>query len=194
MKKNLKEVEKKLIEKNMDRREKLKKKGSIVLNSNFDDEMMEDIFFDLKEMIDNKLIADITIYINSNGGDVDALMPLIDLIDTSSKPVNTVVLGKAYSCGAMLLLSGHKGKRKAYKHSEILIHEVAADFGYNKNSQFKQDADYLERINKMLVDILKERTKMTITQINKYMKSNIDIFITSDDALTYGIIDEIIKK
>ena len=193
MSKNLREVEKELIKKNISNRAKLKKKGEIILNSEFDDEMMEDIFFDLKEIIKDKTVDEITLYINSNGGDVDALMPLVDIIDSSPKPVNTIVLGKAYSCGAMLLLSGHKGKRKAYKHSGILIHEVSADFGYNKNSQFKQDAEYLDRINKMLVDMLKSRTKMTASQIYKYMNSNIDIFITADEALKFGIIDKIIK-
>ena len=166
-------------------------KGCITINTNFDDNMMETVYFDLQRLIDNGNIKEITIYIHSNGGQVDALMPIIDLMDKCQKPIKTVALGKAYSCGAMLLLSGHKGKRFAHRHTFIVIHEVAGGT-YGKNSQVQLHADMVKRTNETLKKIVAKRTKMTEKQISRYFDSALDIWITAEQALTYGIIDEIL--
>ncbi len=186
------EISKKLLENNFKSREKSEKEGVLIINYLFDQVMMEHTAFKLIEMAGNKAIDEIKIYINSNGGEVSALLPLIDIIDSIKKPVRTIVMGKAYSCGALLLICGHKGYREAYKNSDILIHEVASDRGYAKNSQIQHDAKYIQRLNLLLAKIIKERTKMKDAEIKKYMESNSDIFITAKDALRYGLIDKII--
>jgi len=189
--KNKEELEKKIIEENIKNRTGLEKKGIVIINSEFNDEMMENIFFKLDGMIKDNNTKEITIYINSNGGQVMALVPLIDLIKNSKKQINTIVLGKAYSAGAILLICGHK--RKAFEHSDILIHEIAYDLGYQKNTQAKSYVKSSDYYNKILMDIIKEKTKMTVEQIKYYMDSNIDDFITTKQALKFGIIDKIIK-
>ena len=171
--------------------EKLKKQGKIIINEEFTPEMMQRVYFDIVDLAKNKNLKKIEIYINSNGGSVDALMPLIDIIKTCETPIHTIVMGKAYSCGMMLLMCGHKGTRFAHQHSEILIHDVAGGTS-SKNEQFQEDAKYMQRIHNQLSDIILERTKMTKTQVEKYMNSNKDIFITSQQALKYGVIDKII--
>lgn len=186
-------ISEKLLENNFKSREESEKKGILIVNYLFDQVMMENVAFKLMKMADDKTIDEIKIYINSNGGDVSALMPLVDIIDGIKKPVFTIVMGKAYSCGAMLLICGHKGRREAYKNADILIHEVASYRGYGKNTQIQHDAKYIQRINSLLAKIIKERTKMKDQEIKKYMESNSDIFITAKDALRYGIIDKIIS-
>lgn len=187
------EISKKLLENNFKSREESEKEGVLIINYLFDQVMMEHTAFKLIKMAGNKAIDEIKIYINSNGGEVSALLPLIDIIDSIKKPVRTIVMGKAYSCGALLLICGHKGYREAYKNSDILIHEVASDRGYAKNSQIQHDAKYIQRLNLLLAKIIKERTKMKDAEIKKYMESNSDIFITAKDALKYGLIDKIIS-
>lgn len=182
----------KIIQENFDMRKAMEAKGEIVLNALFDENIMENLFFKLKSLTNNKNIKEITININSNGGDATALFPLIDLMDKSNTPITTIVIGKAYSAGAFLLLCGHKGKRYAYSHSAILIHEVASNFGYSKSSQLLKDAKNTERINKMLIQLLKERTKMKDTEIKRFMNSNYDEFISAQQALKFGIIDKIL--
>lgn len=186
------EISKKLLEDNFKSRVESEKEGVLIINYLFDQVMMEHTAFKLIKMAGNKAIDEIKIYINSNGGEVSALLPLIDIIDSIKKPVRTIVMGKAYSCGALLLICGHKGYREAYKNSDILIHEVASDRGYAKNSQIQHDAKYIQRLNLLLAKIIKERTKMKDAEIKKYMESNSDIFITAKDALRYGLIDKII--
>lgn len=187
------EISKKLLENNFKSREKSEENGILIINYLFDQVMMEHTAFKLIKMADNKAIDEIKIYINSNGGEVSALLPLIDIIDSIKKPVRTIVMGKAYSCGALLLVCGHKGYREAYKNADILIHEVASDRGYAKNSQIQHDAKYIQRLNLLLAKIIKERTKMKEAETKKYMESNSDIFITAKDALRYGLIDKIIS-
>lgn len=168
-----------------------KKKGIFFINDNFTDELLEYLYLDLEKAGKDKNIKEIKIYINSNGGVVSTLFPLIDWIETCDKPVSTIVLGKAYSCGFVLLLCGTKGHRKAYNNSEILIHEVSGH-AWGKSSQVKEDSKNLERINKKIKEIIKEKSKMTAEQIDKFMDSNKDIFISAKTALRYGIIDKII--
>jgi len=184
--------EEKMIEDNLKENKENKKKGIFFINSTFTDELLEYLFLDIKKAIDDKNIAEITIYINSNGGQTSTLFPLADLISSSKTPINTIVLGKAYSAGAMLLLSGTAGHRSAYKHANILLHEVASDYGYNKNSQTKEYSLHLDRINKELIKMVKEKTKMKPAEIEKYFNSNKDIFINANQALKYKIIDKII--
>lgn len=186
------EVIKQMTFENFNAAKEREKKGILLINGPFTPLMMENIAFKLLSLAENKNIPEITLYINSNGGYVDSFNPLMDIIDTIKKPVSTIVLGKAYSAGAMLLLCGHKGHRFAYKNAEILIHEVADFPGYAKNTQTQHNAKNLDRINNLLISIIKERTKMKKEEIYKYMHSNSDIFITAKEALRYGIIDKII--
>ena len=106
--------------------------------------------------------------------------------------IKTIALGKAYSAGCFLLLSGTKGNRFAYKHTKILVHEAGTNIYYNKNSQIQENAKHLNITNNQIKDILKDTTKMTKKDISKYMDSNKDIFITSKQALKFGIIDKIL--
>ena len=170
---------------------KLKTKGILTINEDFTDLMMQRIYFDILDISRNNNIKFLTIYINSRGGSVDSLFPIIDLLNQYNKPISTIVMGKAYSCGALLLLSGTKKLRFAHKHSEILLHEVAGKT-IDKNKQIQENAKWINRINKSFKLIIKEKTKMTNEQIDKYMESNLDIFLTSNQALHYGIIDKII--
>jgi ATP-dependent Clp protease protease subunit len=180
----------KMLEENLKRREEYAKEGMVIVNSNFDSVLLENVAFKLMKLAVDKTVDTITIFINSNGGDVNALFPLIGIINNTRKTIKTVVLGKAYSCGAFLLLCGHPGHRAALKHSEIRIHEVAS-YSDSKNSQYQKDAEHLQKTNNVLISILKSRTKMTQKDIDKYMNSNLDEFITSEEALKFGIIDKI---
>jgi len=181
-----------IFKKNLEKREEEKKKGVFFINSIFDDILLEYIFFDLKKAIDNKNIERITIYINSNGGDTTVLFPFYDLIKSTKKIIKTIVIGKAYSAGAMILLAGTHGHRFALKNSEILLHEVASQMAWSKNSQIIENAKNINLINKRLKEIVKENSKMSDKEIELYFNSNKDIFITSQQALKYGIIDKIL--
>ena len=176
----------------MEARKKDLEAGIITLNDEFTRLTMEEILRDLDALDANANIKVVTIRINSHGGNVSALLPLVARIERMKKPVATEVLGMAYSCGAMLLLSGTHGHRRAGKYSDILLHEVSGSFSYGKSSQQRLNAEYLTRLNTLFRKIIKEKTKMMEKDLVKYMDSNTDIFIDAPTALRYGIIDTIL--
>jgi len=188
MQKVTSEVNKESISK---RRKELLTKGIIIINEDFTDILYERVFFDIVQCMEDNNIPQIAIYINSHGGQVDALLPLVDIIAGSDKPIKTIVTGKAYSAGCMLLLCGHKGHRFALKHSQILMHEVASGAD-GKITQMKEDVKRVDELNKLLIDIIKKNTKMKAPEIDKFMNSNLDTFITANQALKFGIIDKIL--
>lgn len=190
---NQEEAMKEVLSANTERRKQLVKQGVVVLNEDVTTEKMEQMYFDILEASKNENIKKITIYINSDGGDARAMFTLMSLIDGIQKPVETIVLGHAYSAGAFIAMCGHKGYRKAYKYSEFLVHEVAR-FGREvaKATQYKYNNNNLQSINNIIKKETKSRTKMTDKTIKRFMESNIDEFMFADDALKYGLIDEII--
>lgn len=134
---------------------------------------------------------DITMYINSPGGSVTSTMAILDTMNYVSSDVSTVCVGLAASGAAMVLSSGKKGKRFALPNSEIMIHQPlggaegqASDIAITA----KQILKLKEKLNKMLA----KNTGKTVAQIEK--DSDRDYFMTSDEAKSYGLVDDIIKS
>lgn len=132
---------------------------------------------------------DINIYINSPGGHVTSGLAVYDTIQFVKPDVNTYCIGQAASMGALLLAGGTKGKRYGLPNARIMIHQpwggtqgTAADIGI----QAKEILRIKERINKLLV----EHTGQGLDKIEK--DTDRDFFMTADEALKYGLIDEVI--
>lgn len=175
-------------------REEMKKRGIVVINEPFLDGMLEKVYFDILDISNNKLVDKITIYVNSNGGYETSMFPLIDLISSIKKPVETIAMGKAYSAGAFLVMCGHKGHRKAHRHTEFLLHSGGMTLPkYTKHVQLEQYIKSLETGNNSVINLIRSKTKMKEADIKRFMGAT-DEFIRADEALRYGIIDEIIGE
>lgn len=132
---------------------------------------------------------DIHLYINSPGGSITAGMAIYDTIQHVKCDVSTICVGMAASMGAFLLASGAKGKRKALPNSEIMIHQPSG----GTRGQVTDIVIHAERIIKTkdkLNKILSERTGKDLERIKKDVER--DYFMDAEEALSYGIIDEII--
>ncbi len=132
---------------------------------------------------------DIHLYINSPGGSITAGMAIYDTMQHVKCDVSTICVGMAASMGAFLLASGAKGKRKALPNSEIMIHQPSG----GTRGQVTDIVIHAERIIKTkdkLNKILSERTGKDLERIKKDVER--DYFMDADEALAYGIIDEII--
>jgi len=131
----------------------------------------------------------IVIYVDSNGGDLDATFTIIDAIRISKTPVWTVNIGCAFSGGFFTYIAGHR--RLAYPHSTFLYHEGStgqiADAGKFQNFA----AFYKVRLG-MLKDIVLEYTKVSPELYEE--KRRDDWWITAQEALELGIVDEIIDE
>ena len=134
---------------------------------------------------------DISLYINSPGGSVTAGMAIYDTMNFIKCDVSTICIGMAASMGAFLLSSGTKGKRIALPNSEIMIHQPLGG-AKGQATDIKIQADLILRTRDNLNRILAENTGKPIEQIA--LDTERDNFMTSAQALEYGLIDKILTK
>ena len=134
---------------------------------------------------------DISLYINSPGGSVTAGMAIYDTMNFIKCDVSTICIGMAASMGAFLLSSGAKGKRIALPNSEIMIHQPLGG-AKGQATDIKIQADLILRTRDNLNRILAENTGKPIEQIA--IDTERDNFMTSAQALEYGLIDKILTK
>lgn len=132
---------------------------------------------------------DIMLYINSPGGSVTAGMAIYDTMRYLKCEVSTLCVGMAASMGAFLLSAGAKGKRKALPHSEIMIHQPLGGY-QGQATDIAIHAEQILRIKKTLNECLAEHTGQPLKKIEKDVER--DHFLTAQEALEYGLIDEII--
>jgi ATP-dependent Clp protease protease subunit len=134
---------------------------------------------------------DIYLYINSPGGSVTAALAMYDTIQYIKPDVVTICMGQAASAGALLLASGTKGKRYALPYSRVMIHQPAGGV-QGKATEAEIHIKELLRIRELLNEILAKHTGKDIEQIKKDVEQ--DYFMTAEQAVEYGIIDEVITR
>ena len=134
---------------------------------------------------------DIYLYINSPGGSVTAGMAIYDTMQYIRPPVATVCVGQAASMGAVLLAGGAAGKRSALPHARIMIHQPLGGF-QGQASDVEIHAREMLRVKRELNAIIAKHTNKELKQLEK--DSDRDFFMTTNEALEYGIIDEIFEK
>ena len=134
---------------------------------------------------------DINIYINSPGGSVTAGMAIYDTMQFVKPDVTTICVGQAASMGALLLAAGAKGKRYALPHSRILLHQPMGGF-QGQASDIEIHAREILRLKQDLNIILEHHTKQNIKRLQK--DTDRDFFMSSEEAVAYGVIDEVISK
>jgi ATP-dependent Clp protease protease subunit len=140
------------------------------------------------DSIDNK---DLQIYLNSPGGSVSAGLGIYDTMQIINSEVATICTGMAASMGAVLLTAGKHGKRSALPHSRILIHQPLGG-AEGQASDIEIAAREIVKTKQELYKILSYHTGQPIEKIEK--DSDRDYWMTSDEAIQYGMIDEVMKK
>lgn len=134
---------------------------------------------------------DISLYINSPGGSISAGMAIYDTMNFIKCDVSTICIGMAASMGAFLLAAGTKGKRFALPYSEIMIHQPLGGMK-GQASDIKIHADHILKVRNNMNKILAEKTGKDISVIERDTER--DNFMTSAEALEYGLIDKVIEK
>ena len=134
---------------------------------------------------------DISIYINSPGGSVSAGFAIYDTMQFITSDVSTICIGMAASMGAFLLFSGTIGKRYALPNSDIMIHQPLGG-AEGQASDIKIAADRIILLRKRLNKILSKNTKKNLRQIEKDTER--DYYLDALEAVSYGLIDKVIKK
>ncbi len=134
---------------------------------------------------------DIQIYFNSPGGSVYAGLGIYDTMQYISANVATICTGMAASMAAVLMTAGQKGKRSALKHSRIMIHQPMGG-AQGQASDIEITAREIMKIKKELYAIIAEHSGQTLEQIEK--DSDRDYWMTAQEAVKYGMIDEILVR
>lgn len=134
---------------------------------------------------------DISIYINSPGGSVYAGLGIYDTMQYISSNVGTICTGMAASMAAVLLVAGEKGKRSALKHSRVMIHQPMGG-AQGQASDIEITAREIQKLKKELYTIIADHSGQSYKQIEK--DSDRDYWMTSEEAKSYGMIDEILIK
>ncbi|ARN78098.1 ATP-dependent Clp protease proteolytic subunit [Nonlabens spongiae] len=134
---------------------------------------------------------DIQIYINSPGGSVYAGLGIYDTMQFIKPDVATICTGMAASMGAVLLCAGEKGKRSALPHSRVMIHQVSGG-AQGQASDIEITAREVVKLREELYNIIAKHSGKPVEQVQE--DSDRDFWMKADEALEYGMIDEILVR
>lgn len=168
---------------------KLFEERIIFLGTQVDDTSANDVMAQLLVLEGMDPDRDITMYINSPGGSFTALMAIYDTMQYVRPDVQTVCLGQAASAAAVLLAAGAPGKRAALPNARVLIHQPATQGTQGQVSDLEIQAREIERMRKLMEDTLAYHTDKSAEQIR--IDTDRDKILTADEALKYGIIDQV---
>ena len=134
---------------------------------------------------------DIYMYINSPGGVITSGFGIIDTMNYIKPDIATICVGQAASMAAMILSSGTKGKRSALENSRIMIHQPLGGV-QGQATDIEIHTKEILFLKERLNSILSQNTGQTVKAIEK--DTNRDNFMSAQKAISYGLIDEIVKK
>ena len=134
-------------------------------------------------------LTPIEFYLSTCGGSCYDGLSLFDVIEASKTPIEVICTGKIMSMGIIVTLGAKV--RKGYRNTTFMIHQVSGvSFGTLRNME--ETMVEVGRVNKMLFDIIKSKTKVTEAQLNEVIQQKKDWFISADEALELGILTEIL--
>ena len=169
---------------------RLLKDNIILLGTPIDDQVANAICAMLIFLESENPDKDISIYINSPGGDITSLFAIYDTMQFIKNDIATICLGQAASAAAVLLAAGTKGKRLALPHARILLHQPYGQVGYGQVTDLELAAKEILRMRELLEGILAMHTGQSSEQIHK--DTDRDFVMEAEAARDYGIIDDVI--
>lgn len=170
---------------------RLLKENIVFLGTPIDDGIANLICAQLLHLESENADKDISIYINSPGGDITALFAIYDTLSFIRNEISTICYGQAASAAAVLLAAGTKGKRLALRHSRVLLHQPWGQGG-GQATDIEIQAREIMRMKDLLNQILAEHTGQSTDKIEA--DTDRDFVMTAPEALEYGIIDEVISR
>lgn len=168
----------------------LLEKRVIYLSGEIDEKLSKDIIDKLIKL-DICNHKDITLYINSPGGEVREGLAIYDVMNMIKSDIKTICIGRCASMASILLINGTKGKRYILPNAEIMIHEVSS-VCIGKVGEMQDKVKYTKRLNDRLYRIITKSTKKSFKEIKK-ITYNKDNWMNANEALKYGFVDNILR-
>lgn len=169
---------------------RLLKERIIFISGEINDSLANSVIAELL-YLDSINHNDISLYINSPGGVITSGMAIYDTINFIKSDVSTICLGMAASMAAFLLSSGTKGKRYILPNADVMIHQPLGG-AEGQATDIKIASDRIINLRERLNKILAKNTGKSLAKIEKDTER--DNYLNAEEALKYGIVDEIIKK
>jgi len=162
----------------------------VMVGSAIDDEVANVVVAQLLHLESDDPDKDISLYVNSPGGDVYAGLAIYDTMSFVKPDVRTICVGTAMSMGAVLLAAGAKGKRSALPNAKILIHQVwTGQFGGQASDVEIRAREVLD-LKRRVEGILADHTGQPLDRVSQ--DTDRDHFMTAAEAAEYGLIDEVL--
>ena len=168
---------------------RLLKNRIILLSGEIDDILANTVVAELL-YLDSLSHEDISIYINSPGGNVTSGFAIYDTMNFIKSDVSTICVGMAASMAAFLLTTGHPGKRCILPNAEVMIHEILGG-AQGQATEIQIQADRILHLREKLNKLLAKNTNQTLKKINNDTKR--DHYMDAEEAMNYGIVDKILK-
>lgn len=164
----------------------------IFLNGEIDDDMAN-VFIAQLLYLEQEAENPITIYINSNGGSINAGLMIYDAIQGSQLDINMIATGLAASMAAIILAGGQKGRRMILPHSKVMIHEPLIAKGVGGSATSIQNiSDSILKTRETVNGILAKHCEKSIEEIND--ATSFDHYMNAEEAIEFGICDKITYK
>ncbi len=178
-------------ERSFDIYSRLLKDRIVFLGTPIDDAVANLVMAQLLHLESEDPEKDISLYINSPGGDVASGFAIYDTMQFIKPDVATTCMGQAASFAAVLLLAGARGKRYALPHSRVLLHQPHGG-AQGQAVDIEIQAKEFTRYRQLLDEIISEHTGQTVDKV--HADTDRDFILTPESAKDYGIIDEVITS
>ena len=163
----------------------------IFLGVPIDDDVANIVTAQLLFLASNDSTSDISLYLNTPGGQVSSGLAIYDTMQLIEPDVATICTGMDASMGSVLLCAGAAGKRSALPHSRVMIHQPLGG-AQGQASDILIAAQEIEKIRKELYTIISEHSGQPLDKI--YSDGDRDFWMNAKEALEYGMVDEILTK
>ena len=162
----------------------------IFLSDEIGEHTLTDFIIRMRSLLQNRKdkTAPVNLMINSPGGDIYEMFGIIDYIESLDVKVNTICRGRAFSAAAIILVCG-TGTRMMSKRSTVMFHQSSSFLG-GKMSDITAYLDNVKSLEKIIYGMLEEKTKKDADWWKNKMRN--DMFLTADELLEIGVIDQII--
>ena len=172
---------------------------SILMYGDVNEERSAEMIVGIISLSEQKLkegrerLDDMKIYVSTYGGSADDMMSIYDIMRLAKNKcdIQTIGMGKVMSAGTLILAAGTKGKRKIMKNCRVMIHAVSAgSVGPIHNLQ--NEMEEIQAIQDAYIRCLVAETDLTKRQLKKLLDQKVNIYLTAEEAVEYGLADEVI--
>ena len=145
----------------------------------------------LKE--DEKEKKPIDFYISTYGGNADDMFALYDIMKQVEKEteIHTIGMGKVMSAGVLLLAGGTPGHRQIGRNCRVMLHSVSSG-NHGDLQNLVNEVEAIQELQEMYINCLAQETKMTKSQVKKMLERKVNVYLSAEQAVEYGIADKVL--